>query len=481
MKQPKALRISDEDIQLVQELCRAHARESFSAFRRFIRPGLTTGWWLREVEQQLQIFYEDFTAGKRPRLAILAPPQHGKTSLANDFTAYVAGRDPDKKTIYASYGEDLGLRANAELQRTISSPRFQEVFPGTRIGVPGWQCTQSVIELVKRNGSFRNTTVNGAITGFQLHLGIIDDPLKGRSEAQSKLVRDRNWNWFTDDFATRFADDGALLITMTRWHIDDLLGRLEKSDLNLRVLRYPAIAEQNERYRRRGEPLFPEFKSLDFLEERRNSMTESSWQALYQQNPIVSGGGIFPINKLQIIPVFDRDKIKYSIRAWDKSATPGGGDYTAGVLMHKIADGTYLIEDVVRGQWSALEREQQIKAIGAADHQRLKDSYSYQIVIEQEPGSGGKESFEATVRNLAGFSVSGDKVTGSKLVRAEPFAAQVQGGNVFLVAGKYVSDFLDEMEMFPNGPHDDQVDAAAMAFARLTEGSRYNSNYDEWV
>ena len=90
-------------------------------------------------------------------------------------------------------------------------------------------------------------------------------------------------------------------------------------------------------------------------------------------------------------------------------------------------------------------------------------------MIEQEPGSGGKELFEATVRNLAGYCVYANKVTGSKEVRAEPFAAQVQAGNVWLVAGPYVQDFLDEMEVFPSGLHDDQVDAAAMAFARLTK------------
>ncbi len=196
------LKISAEDFQLIHEFCRARARESFVAFRSWIRPDLIIGWWLCELAQHLQAFYEDFMAGKRPRLAILAPPQHGKTTIVNDLCAYVAGRNPDKKIIYASYGDDLGLRANSEMQRTILSPSFQEIFPGTRIGMPGWQCTQSLVEFVEQTGSFRNTTVNGAVTGFQLHLGIIDDPLKGRREAESKLIRNRNWSWLTDDFMT---------------------------------------------------------------------------------------------------------------------------------------------------------------------------------------------------------------------------------------------------------------------------------------
>lgn len=336
-----------------------------------------------------------------------------------------------------------------------------------------------MVEFVEHTGSFRNTTVNGAVTGFQLHLGIIDDPLKGRREAESKLIRNRTWSWLVDDFMTRFADDGALLTIMTRWHVDDLLGRLEERWPDLKVLRYPAIAVEDSKFRRAGDPLFPELKPLEFLDGQRKIMTEASWEALYQQNPFVVGGGIFPIEKLRVIPVFDRSKIRRSVRAWDKGATHGAGDFTTGLLMHAMKDETCLIEDVRRGQWSALDREQQIKATAVADQNLMKACY--EIVIEQEPGSGGKESFEATARNLAGFVVHADRVTGSKQVRAEPFAAQVQAGNVSLVAGPYVQAFKDELEAFPNGPHDDQVDAAAMAFARLTKGLEYNTNYEEWL
>lgn len=106
---------------------------------------------------------------------------------------------------------------------------------------------------------------------------------------------------------------------------------------------------------------------------------------------------------------------------------------------------------------------------------------SYEVWIEQEPGSGGRESAENTIRNLAGFRVYADKVTGSKQVRAEPFAAQVQGGNVFLVAGSWITDFLDECETWPHGPYKDQVDAAAGAFNRLASGLMFNTNYGQWA
>jgi predicted phage terminase large subunit-like protein len=325
----------------------------------------------------------------------------------------------------------------------------------------------------------RNTTVDGQINGMELHLGVIDDPVKGRAEANSRSVRDKTWNWFADDFLSRFAKDSALLMIMTRWHVYDLLGRYIERVPGVKVLRYPAIAEQDEEYRRAGEALFPELKPLDFLLERKKVQSQASWESEYQQNPIIVGGGIFPIDKLQTLPFWDRKGIKRSVRYFDKAASTGGdAAFSAGVLMHMMQDGKFVIEHVIRGRWSAVEREQRIKFLAEQDRKALKGSY--EIGVEQEPGSGGKESAEATIRNLAGFRVFPDRVTGAKEIRAEPFAAQVQGGNVYLVAGDWHSDFLDELESFPSGRWKDQVDAASGAFARLTKGPQF-SLYSGWL
>ena len=464
---------SSEDIDAVEALKLAQAREQFWAFRRVLRPGMAWGWWVETLALELQKFYADFCAGRRPRLALMAPPQHGKSWTATDFVAWVAGNNPDWKTIFASYSADLGVRTNLDLQRIILSPRYRQVFGLTRIGEPGWQCNTELIEYAGYAGSFRNTTVLGPINGMELHLGVIDDPVKGRAEAHSAVVRDRTWNWFADDFCSRFAANGALLIIMTRWHVDDLLGRFIERFKDVRVLRYPALAEKHERYRREGEPLFPQLKPLDFLLERRKMLSEASWESIYQQHPIVVGGGMFPIEKLSTLTFFDRGKIRRSVRYWDKAGTASeDAAYTAGVLMHMLHDGTFVIEHVVRGQWSALEREEQIKAWAKRDRASIKGSY--EIGVEQEPGSGGKESAEATIRNLAGFKVYADRVTGSKEVRAEPFAAQVQGGNVLLCAGAWQADLLDEMESFPASRFKDQVDACSGAFNRLTQGPTYS-------
>jgi predicted phage terminase large subunit-like protein len=476
--------VSSEEANLLEELAQARARESFLEFRRYIRPQLIVGWWVRDVAQNLQSFYNDFTAGKRPKLAIKAPPQHGKSWAVIDFIAWVAGNNPDKKTIFGSYSDELGVRTNTELQRIYSTDAFKGIFPGTRISEAHtiserWKRNESLIEYVNRGGSFRNTTVAGQVNGQELHLGVIDDPLKGRAEAHSPTIRDKTWEWFTDDFMSRFAKDGALLVVMTRWSIDDLLGRfIAKFKDEVRVCRYPAIAEHDELHRKKGEALFPELKPLDFLLERRKLLTEAGWESIYQQHPIVVGGGMLPIEKLRVISQFGRQKVLSTVRYWDKAGSDTeDAAFTAGVRMHSMSDDTFVISHVVRGQWGALEREEKIKAWTETDASEFN---SYEVHVEQEPGSGGKESAERTIRMLAGHAVYADKVTGDKVIRCEPFAAQVQGGNVWLVAGAWCADFLDECEVFPAGKWKDQIDAAAGAFSKLASSTAYLP-YDKWL
>jgi predicted phage terminase large subunit-like protein len=456
----------------------AQARENFWAFLLWMHPELLVSWWQWGAAQNLQQFYDDFVAGKRPKIVLQAPPQHGKTTLVEYFIAWCAGKNPNLRVIFASYSEDLGIRVNQDLQRLYTNERYLLCFPKTRIAdqnvvtqMGRYLRNSSVIQYVGGQGSFRNTTVEGQITGQGLDLGFIDDPIKGRAEASSKVTRDKTWNWLTDDFFTRFSDHAGMLMIMTRWHVDDPVGRLIVRFPETKILRYPAVATEDETYRKKGEPLFPAHKSLEFLMERKKLLTEASWESIYQQNPIVVGGGMLPVEKLRVIPQFDRQKVMTTVRYWDKAGSDTeDAACTAGVRMHSMSDGTFVISHVVRGQWGALEREEKIKAWTEIDAGEFD---AYEVHVEQEPGSGGKESAESTIRMLAGYAVYADRVTGNKVVRAEPFAAQVQGGNVGLVAGEWVSAFLDECETFPAGKWKDQIDAAAGAFSKLSTSTAY--------
>jgi len=161
------------------------ARNNFSVFRRVNRPNMLWGWWTDEVARELQQFRADLIAGKRPIVAIQAPPQHGKSETASDFIAWIAGTNPDLNIIYASYSDELGTRANRTLQRTVSSEPFSKIFT-LQIGTQGWAANNNLIEFAGHRGSFRNVTVDGGITGFGIDVGVVDDPFRGRADADSK-------------------------------------------------------------------------------------------------------------------------------------------------------------------------------------------------------------------------------------------------------------------------------------------------------
>lgn len=153
--------------------------------------------------------------------------------------------------------------------------------------------------------------------------------------------------------------------------------------------------------------------------------------------------------------------VQQVVRYWDKAGTEGGGAYTVGCKMLRTKDGKFVVVDVKRGQWEAAQRERVIKEIAEADGPGVH------VYVEQEPGSGGKESVQATIRNLVGYSVHADRPTGNKVYRADPYSAQVNAGNVQLLRGSWNEKFVEEHRHFPFSTYKDQVDAAAGAFNAL--------------
>lgn len=453
------------------------ARRDFWAYFCRINPKIKKGWWQRDAAKHLQQFYNDLVSGNRPVLVIEAPPQHGKSELIVIFISWLAGKHPDYRTIYTSFSERLGVRANLKLQRLYDSPTYKRIFPktiinGANIATKSGQSLRNreIVEYVKEGGYFRNTTVMGAITGEGLDLGVIDDPIKGREAANSITIRDKVWDWFTDDFFTRFSEQAGLLAILTRWHVDDPIGRLIANKSGVKVLKYPALADEDAKLMPHdpraigeGDALFPEHKSRDFLQERKMVMARARWLSLYQQSPIQEGGGMFKVSMFKIVETVPA--LRKAVRYWDKAGTDGGGCNTAGVKMAQTFNGQWIVLDVVKGQWSALERERRIRQTAELD------GHSVEVWIEQEPGSGGKESAENTVRNLAGYAIKVERVTGDKALRAEPYSAQVEAGNILLLSKAWTKDFIDEHENAPHGTFKDQWDAAGGAFNKLASSS----------
>lgn len=437
------------------------ARNSFWEYRTLINPKLKKGWWQQEIADELEQFYIDLISGKRPKLVIQAPPQHGKSVQIIDFISWLAGKLPEYKTIYTSFSERLGTRANLRLQRIFDSDIYSRIFPDTKLSPKGAKLgalrNMDMLEYVGHDGSFRNTTVRGSITGETLDLGIIDDPIRGRADANSITVRDSTWDWFTDDFFTRFSEEAGLLAILTRWHVDDPIGRLLETDKTVKVLSYPAIAIHDEKHRKAGEALFPEHKSIEFLLERKKIMPPANFEALYQQNPFITDGGIFKTEWFKSYRVLP--KLKFTVITVDTAQkTKEQNDYSVFALWGQGEDGNAYLIDILRGKWES------------PDLIKMAKTFWYKHVPNFNIRSMNVEDKVSGTTLIQTLSKSVDPVIPikavqrniDKITRANDVAPFIESGRVYLPEkAEWLNDFIVEHAQFPNGSHDDQVDTTS--------------------
>lgn len=459
-----------DELDLLEAYFCSRSRDDFLAFRKYISGfNLKVNWFVEEVSSAIQQFYIDYKDGKRPILVVQAPPQHGKSEVVTDGIAWMAGHDPSLRFIYASFSERLGIRANLKLQRMFDKPLYKGIFKDFKINdrrtvtAAGYQRNKEMIEFAGNVGSFRNTTVRGSITGETLDIGIIDDPIKGREEANSETVRDKTWNWFTDDFQTRFDELGGLIIILTRWHIDDPVGRLLKINKNVKLLTYKAVAEVDEKHRNTGEALFPEHKSVEFLNTRKESMPISNWQSLYQQNPIILGGNLFKSEWWKYYTILP--EMEYRLIFGDTALkTKEANDYSVLQCWGKAKgeNKIYLI-DQIRGKWESPQLLTTAKAFWNK-HENADTGKLRQMMIEDKAsGTGLIQQLRQLGVPVKGIPRSIDKVT-----RMNDGAPQVEVGNVLLPSdAPFISDYMSEFEQAPNGTHDDQIDPTLDAIDKM--------------
>lgn len=441
-----------------------HARADLTAFKGEVWGRYQHAPHLNILDEALMDCTHHVETGEGiEHLIVEMPPRHGKTqTISRLYPAWHLGRNPDHRVILTSYGDSLSRKNSRYARAFIRASRYRALFPDTQLASDSQAA--DAWDVQGHEGGMDAMGIGGGVSGKGGHLIIVDDPVKNREQAESLVYRDKIYDSFTDDFYTRREPGAAVVIVMTRWHDDDLVGRLLKEFPDrYTVLRLPAMAEDDDLLgRSEGQALWPERFPEEALEDIRVQLGSYSWAALYQQRPTLREGGMFKWVWFSQIVEAPPSKAQY-VRYWDKAATADSGAYTAGVLMAEF-ESTFFVVDVVRGQWSALERESVIKQTAQQD----KGKYGRVVIWqEQEPGSGGKESAEATARNLKGYIIRTERVTGPKEVRAEPFAAQCEAGNVKLVNGAWNRQYTEEHAAFPNSVYKDQVDASSGAFNKL--------------
>lgn len=398
---------------------------------------------------------ERFLQSDKRGLMISMPPRHMKSTIGSEcLPAWWLSRNPQGEVIIASYNQSQARKMSRSCRGRFDTKMHRRIFPGIEFSV------DAVDEFQisgKMNGrpSLIAAGVGSGLTGSGGDLIIIDDPVKDMEEADSETMRNKVYDWFLSVALTRLSPGGHMILIMTRWHHDDLAGRiLNDNPDGWEVLNLPAISDM-------GEALWPERFPVEDLEAKRKELGSRVFEALYQGRPTPLEGGLIK-----------RDWIRYDsplppnatrCRYWDKASTHGDGDWTVGCLM-SVLDGRYCIEDIVRLQGSPYEVQQVIRRTAE------RDGEDVMIRMEQEPGSSGVDVIDHYSRQiLQGFNFRPDKVTGNKQLRAQTMAAAMECGNLWLVRAPWNRELETELLEFPLGVHDDQVDACSGAFRTLSD------------
>jgi predicted phage terminase large subunit-like protein len=322
-------------------------------------------------------------------------------------------------------------------------------------------------------GGVQAVGAGAGVASVNADLIIIDDPIGSRDDAESLAKRDQVWDWLTNDILARCEPQTAVIMTMSRWHQDDPAGRLlDQQRARWTVIDLPAEAEENDSLGREpGEPLWPELRPQQWLDEKREELGAYGFASLLQGRPRPREGGMFKWawwKLLESVPASGR-----LVRYWDLAGTEPKGkghdpDFSAGVLACRMPDSRTAIVDVQRFRKSVNARDVEVETVARDD---LKNYRGRDLVwwIETEAGIAGEERTQELVRRLQalGLTVRTEHPTGKKVFRAEPVASAAEAGNVVLCPGAWRDPFRAEAADFPNGKHDDQIDAAAGAFAKL--------------
>lgn len=399
------------------------------------------------------------------RLLIHGPPQYGKSIIISQrFPAYGLGIDPLHRFRVACYNISHAERfskVNLDLMQELS---YLEMFPNPGARVPKL-CPADEWSTAARKArrdaqpSFKALGLGTGFTGMGVDTLIVDDPYKNAQDARSEAINTTLWDWWTQVVLSRLNPATNVVVMFHRWWEGDFAGKLIEQG-GWELMRFPAIADTGENDptgRQPGELLSPRYPIEHLLKVKREQGT--AFEALYQGRPYPAEGGMFKQGKIAFVDVAPVRARR--VRRWDMAATEGAGDYTVGLLM-AYADGMFYVEDVVRGQWETAERDRIIRETAERDKFRYGHG-QVKTIGPQDPGSAGKDTARAFVKNLAGYSVETERETGDKVTRADPFSAQWNAGNVAVVRGPWNEVYLNEMYAFPNGRNDDQVDGSSGA------------------
>jgi len=484
---------------------REQARRTFIKFCTYVDPRYETPAHIQLVAEKLQQVANFIESGGKEgisRLMIELPPRHGKSELASrKFPGWLLGRRPDTRIILASYGADLASGHSRAVRDLVMSTRYQALFGGLSSQDEPVVLSSDSRSVAKwdlaapHRGGMIAAGAGGGLTGHGADLLVLDDLFKNREEGESEQRREFIDDWYKSSAYTRLEPFGAVILFFTRWHPDDQAGRLmrrmaeDPAADQWEIVCLPALAldgypadtkAQREKMRegvylpladplgrKPGEALWPGRFGREWLAGKKVNIGDYEFTALYQQMPYSKEGTRYKPEwfKNIVTRLPEGVRLHFAVRYWDKAGSKTG-DFTSGTLMGYGTDGYFYMIDVARGQWASFKRDAEMKKTAKRDAERWGN---VQIWHQQDPGSAGIDSAQATNRVLKGYPAFYEPMTGDKEVRSEPLESAFQGGLIILFKGDWNEPVKDVFVAFPKGQHDDDVDSASSAYSKLLE------------
>jgi len=460
--------------QLAASICRESFYDFVKEFWEIIIPEKPVwNWHIKYLCNEIQYVSErvfKWLPVEHDLIINISPGSTKSTIASVMLTPWVWTRMPSARLICASYTSTLAWDLSRKSRDVVKSDKYRSFFPEIKLRKD--QDTKSYFANTL-GGSRYSVGVGGSVMGMHGHILTIDDPVdptQAISEAEMKTAN----AFLTDTLPTRVVEKGVVptILIMQRLHEDDPTNKMievakrraeiEGTEVKLKHICLPAektkhIKPLKLRQKYKDGLMDPVRLPMEVLKTFQ-AKGQYMYASQFLQWPVPAAGGMFKFERIEVDVVPKKASIIEKVRFWDKAASKDAGAYSVGVLMCKDSRGRFGVLDVKRGQWSSEVREEIIKQTASIDGD---DTI---IGIEQEPGSGGKESVENTVKNLAGFRVRIDRPTGNKIERADPYSVQVNNGNVFITKGDWNDAYLNELQFFPFSKYKDQVDASSGAF-----------------
>lgn len=394
--------------------------------------------------------------GEIKRLMISMPPRHGKSLLCSEFfPAWYLGRNPEKQVIFATYSQDLAEDFGRRARNWLRDDAYRAIFPGVEIAADSSAASRFS---VGQRGAYFAVGVGASITGRGADVLLIDDPLKGREEADSETMRRRLKDWYTSVAYTRLMPGGSIVIVQTRWHPDDLSGWIleEHAHEKWEVLSLPAISAD-------GKALWPDRYPLETLETIKATLPERDWSALYQQSPVVEGGNILKSHWWKKWEGKHPPECGYILQSWDTAFSEK--DVKTNSYNARTTWGVFVSQD---GNRSLVMIE---AWRGKVDYPTLRDEAlkSYRehkpdcVIVEK------KSRGQSLIQDLRRFGVpvveyqpDADKVT-----RAYAVQAMLESGQIYYPPRRWADEVINECALFPNCVTNDYVDTCTQAWLRV--------------